>query len=160
MVLGLVLVTTYQLKNPWIALYGALAFALDASLVQPNKKNWAFATLSLLGTVVFFSVWEYPLMVTFPENPLILYLCLPTLGLLFLRIVITSSIESTGDQGSEKLSPDRVRAGMVIIMILTLQGLARGEPGFIEAISLWATLGGLAIGTVFLVLPSLVKMEN
>lgn len=142
---GLVIWAVYSTHNPWFGAVGALAFFLDGVLIQPVKKQWLFA-LVCLGTMVVYMVdhevsWWH--MVS--AHSLLEWLALLALFVFALNLILLKKVHSRGDADQNKLNLERVKAGMGIGILATLQGLAHMS----EVILLVATIGGLCIGIAF-----------
>lgn len=58
----------------------------------------------------------------------------------------TRRLESVCDARGEPLEPQRVRAGMAVVLALALSGLIHGDPGVRSAAFLWAAFVGPLLG--------------
>lgn len=145
MITALVIWAVYSGDNPWFGAVAALAFFLDGVLVHPVKKQWLFA-LICLGTMVVYIVdhdvaWWHIV----SADSLIEWLALLALFVFTLNLLLLKKVHCRGDADQNRLSLERVKAGMVVGILATLQGLDQ-MPGVILLV---ATIGGLCIGIAF-----------
>lgn len=141
----LVIWTVYANQSPWFGAVAALAFLFDASLKHPHRKQLLFAVLCL-GTMVVYVVdhdvnwlsWQ-------PPDSLLQWLAIAMSVLLVLNLLHLKKVHSRGDVSGKRLSPERVKAGMVIGLLACLQGLNQMP----QVILLVATIAGLCLGIAF-----------
>ncbi len=144
----LTVVTAHLTDCPLLGAVGALAFVFDAILRAPERRQWLFASLCLLGPVVgwFFLTNRYfdshlaaPIG---PEAWLVAFISI-IYTVSYLR---TTAVESVGDITGVTLSLTRVRAGMFVGLLVPAQALLLGSKGLIIASAVWATLAGVGVG--------------
>jgi hypothetical protein len=141
----LVIWTIYANQSPWFGAVAALAFVFDASLKHPHRKQLLYALLCL-GTMVVYIVdhdvnwlsWQAP-------NSLLQWLAIAMSLLLVLNMMRLKKVHSRGDVSGKRLSPERVKAGMVVALLACLQGLGQVP----QVILLVATIAGLCLGIAF-----------
>ena len=63
-----------------------------------------------------------------------------------ITILVTRRLTSVGDHDGELLVPNRVRAGMWVVLLLAGANLAQGSPLAAKGVALWSVLGGVALG--------------
>lgn len=144
-VLVLVIWTVYHTASPWFGAVGAFAFLLDATLKKPVKRHVPFA-LICLGAMVVYTVdhdveW---LDITAPHR-LPEWLGVLALVLFSLNLVLLRKVHSRGDVGDARLDVERVKGGMAVAVLATLQGLDTMP----DVALLAATIGGLCLGIAF-----------
>ncbi len=134
--------SVYAVPSPLMGLAGAVAFGFDAVLRDPVKHQWIFAACCLAATA--FAVYlggstaHVPAMTTTTS----LILLLIVLSYLF-TIALTREIASPGDVTGH-LSPARVRAGMLVGVLVPLQALFNPD-AFSSAGLIWATVAGVSL---------------
>ena len=132
---------------PGLGLIGALAFGLDACLKERLRHQWIFAGLCLALT--WFCLGRQGLS-WFPESPPataagLLLMVGVGYGLTMRR---TRAVTSVADATGRPLSSARVRAGMVVGLLVGLQALTRGQTGLEAAALVWAALAGVSLGAL------------
>lgn len=128
------------------AVPGVIAFALDALLPVPDRKQWLFAALSaVIGAAAFVTAAGTPPALTLPGigHALIVLAA----ALLFVPVIRrTGHSRITGEITGEPLPPVRVQAGQVyIIFFLIYVVLWRGDAAVIGLLPVSLTLIGLAL---------------
>jgi len=140
-----------------VGLLTAGAFALDATLSEPNRRQWGFAALALAMTGV--------LAVQGAEGN-----TPPTMGgeagragvgsgeqvavaavlmALYLRAVWrTRHLVSVGDATGIPLDPVRVRWGMVLALLVGIQAAFAGAGGLTAAAFVWAAVAGVGLSAI------------
>jgi hypothetical protein len=141
----LVIWTIYATQSPWFGAVAALAFVMDASMKGPQRKQLLFAALCIGTMVVYIVDYDVSWLSLQPPNSLLQWLAIATSLLLGLNLLLMKKVHSRGDVGDRRLSPDRVKAGMVIALLACLQGLADMP----QVILLLATIAGLCLGMAF-----------
>lgn len=137
--------TIYATRSPLLGAVAALAFALDATLRDPLRRQWIFVALCLAGAVSW-SGWigagTIPLATSKPAraSPLAAISLLYAISYLRKR-----RIEAVGDVTDVTLTLSRVRAGMLIGLLVAAQALASGSPGALDSSAVWATLAGVGL---------------
>ncbi len=141
----LVIWTVYSSQSPWFGAVGALTFFLDGILYKPVKRQWWFA-LICFGTMVVYIVdhdvewWG----IVAPDS-LLKWLAILAMLVFCLHVMLLKKIHSRGDIGRSRLDLRRVKAGVAVAVLATLQGL-EAMP---HVILLVATIGGLCLGIAF-----------
>jgi len=145
MVTLLVIWAVYASQSPWFGAVAALAFFLDGVLKKPCKRQWLFS-LICFGSMVVYTVdhavtwWR-----VFVPDTLLEWLAVLAALLFFLHLLVVKKVDSTDDVKHERLELGRVKAGMAIGILATLQGLETMP----QVILLVASIGGLCIGITF-----------
>ena len=139
---GLVVWTVYASRCPWFGAVAALAFFLDGVLKKPKKRQWLFSLVCMGSMVVFIVDHDVVWWPVFVPDSLMEWVAVLVLLLFSMNLLLLKKIHSKGDNGHERLEPDRVKAGMAIGMLATLQGLDHMS----QVILLVASIGGLCIG--------------
>jgi hypothetical protein len=145
-VCALTLWTAHVTQSPLLSLLGALAFGFDAALRDRLRRQWFFAGLCL-GAVLWAFVLGNGLIWLRLWGPVTSYWPVAVIGAVYLFAYLRArSVASVGDASGTRLSPARVRAGMVIGLLVPAQSLAAGPAELSSA--LWATLAGVGVGSV------------
>lgn len=135
----------YLTGNPGFGLVAAMAFVLDAVLSRPLRRQWIFAAVCLLGTLVFFRLSKVDSLMPSPVHAGVILL----LGAVSLAYVVTllrtRNVESRGDVTGVRLAASRVRAGMFVALLVAWQALLFEEQGLAHAVVVWSALGGVAV---------------
>ena len=138
----LVVWAIYASACPWLGAVAALAFFLDGVLKKPLKRQWLFASISFGAMVVFMVDHDVVWWRVFVPDSLLEWLSVMALLLFSMYLLMLKKVHAKGDVGQERLELERVRAGMAIGVLATLQGL----DAMPATILLVATIGGLCIG--------------
>jgi hypothetical protein len=140
----LVLVVMYVTGNPFFGVVAALAFAADAVMRAPLPRQWIFAIVCLAGagaSAVLLDV-EIPA----PSYTISIVTLLLAIGVAYLVTMwLTRNLRSCGDVIGERLSSQRVRAGMLLALLAATQALVVDESGLAHAAITWATLAGVSL---------------
>jgi hypothetical protein len=141
----LVLLTVHFTQNPVLAAIAALAFALDALLSTPLRRQWVFVGLCLGGTVL----WQLTLGSAMQPRWRLdtgLGLLLATITAVYLATLLrTRVMRACGDVTTEPLSATRVRTGMLICLLVAAQGVVATQTGLAATAVLWASMAGVAL---------------
>ena len=147
-VTGLVFAVVYLTKSPLFGTVAALAFALDASLENPLRRQWVFGVLCLCGVGVSLTLLDVEIGApSFMSAGVAVLLVVITLAYL-VPLLQTRFLESRGDVTGDRLAVSRVRAGMLIALLVALQALSLGEPGLAHAPIVWMTMAGVSATAV------------
>jgi hypothetical protein len=142
---GLTITLVYVAKMPLVGISAALSFALDAVLHNPLRRQWLFAGLCLAAVGVWFALNG----AASPEWPVItrgIIVLLAAVTVLFAAVIVmTRKLNSKADVTGVCLSVSRVRAGMLIALLVALQSILLGQPGLFLAAPIWASLAGVAV---------------
>lgn len=141
----LVIWTVYATPSPWFGAVAALAFFLDGVLRKPCKRQWLFALIcggSMVVYIVDHDVTWWPL---FVPDTLLKWLAVLASVLFFLHLMLLKRVDFRDDLKHEPLDRARVKAGMVVGILATLQGL-QSMPQVILPV---AAIAGLCIGISF-----------
>jgi len=141
---GLAIAIMYLTKSPLFGLVAALAFALDAVLQDALRRQWLFAVscLSVAGTwfVRYGSGSDAESGLSAGISVLLAVVALAYAATVLLLRVMESVADSTGD----RLSVSRVRAGMLIALLVASMAFPLGQPGLTVTAVVWASLTGVA----------------
>lgn len=145
LVLGLVLATAWITRSPVLPVVAAVAFALDASLVDGTRRQLAFAVLALIGAAVALGVVD-----SGTESHTLPVATGALIGIVSvgfgIAIARTRRVSSVADATGQPLSVNRVRAGMFIGLLVAVQAALVGTEGLALSALVWATLAGVAVG--------------
>ena len=143
----IVLWAVFSLDSPLLGMVAALAFAFDAVLRDPQRRQLVFAGLCIGDAGLWLSQHELQVLDLRTLDPSLLWVAgIVSLGFV-VSIVRTRNILSVGDATGEALSPSRVRAGMVIGLLAALPSLLLGPDGIETAALVWATLAAIPLGS-------------
>jgi len=142
---ALVIWAVYASGNPWFGAVAALAFFLDGMLVNPVKKQWLYSLICLGAMVVYVVDHDVPWWHVVSADSLLEWMARLALFIFALHLLLMKKVHSRGDVDQNKLQLERVKAGMAIGILATLQGLDQMP----DVILLVTTIGGLCIGIAF-----------
>ncbi|UCG85464.1 MAG: hypothetical protein JSW71_16235 [Gemmatimonadota bacterium] len=146
---GLAIAVVYVTKSPLFGVVAALAFALDAVLRSAIRRQWLFSVACLVVAATWFAHYGFGPAVS-PGMGVRMIGFLVVVALAFaVAISLTRTVESRADVGGDRLSVSRVRAGMLIALLVALLAFLLGRPGFALTAAVWASLAGVA-GTALL----------
>ena len=145
LVVAMTILVVYTTRSPLLGLVGALAFLFDSAMHNTLRRQLPFAALCLTGTGVF--VAQNGLGVGDQGTLASLHVWqVGIVGVAYaVTILQTRRVESLGDVTGNVLSVSRVRAGMLIGLLIPLQALMLGTTGFETAALIWATLAGVVV---------------
>lgn len=144
----LVIWASYTLGSPILAAIAALAFILDSRLEGPERNQWPFAVACFSATVIL--VVQQGFNVALPGMPSTNEALISPLVLLafLLAIVSMKSVVAPGDIDGKPLVLTRVRAGMIIVLLIAATFLF-SHPGQMGTTALLvATMAGIPAGVV------------
>lgn len=141
----LVIWTVYSSKSPWFGAVGALTFFLDGILYKPVKRQWWFALICFGSMVVYIVDHDVEWWGIVVPDSLLKWLAILAMLVFCLHVMLLKKIHSRGDIGNARLDLRRVKAGVAVAVVATLQGL-EAMP---HVILLVATIGGLCLGIAF-----------
>jgi hypothetical protein len=141
----LVIWTVYSSESPWFGAVGALTFFLDGILYKPAKRQWWFALICLGSMVVYIVDHDAAWWGIIVPDSLLKWLAILVSLIFCLNLALLKKIHSRGDTDHVRLDLRRVKAGMAIGVLATLQGLEEMP----HVIMLVATIGGLCLGIAF-----------
>lgn len=140
--------------SPAVGVVAALAFGLDAWLPEGRRRQWGFAALSLVMVAALAGsaseqdrVISSPMVVDVPGARILVGAVFVT-ALVLLGSLTTRVLRSTCDATSEPLSFARVRWGIVIALLMGVQGLFLGEGGARATALVWACLAGVGLSGI------------
>lgn len=138
---------TFAASFPGVALTGALAFGLDASMAERARRQWIYSGICLAAAGVCLNREGLPgLSESLPATAAGLLLLLGLgYGLTMWR---TRSVASLADVTGKLLSSARARAGMAVGFLVGLQSLTRGLAGLEAAALVWAAVAGVSLGAL------------
>ncbi|RPH95016.1 MAG: hypothetical protein EHM68_13215 [Lysobacterales bacterium] len=135
----------YWSDSPLFGGVAALAFLLDGSLKDPQRRQWVFALLCLGAMVVYMVDHDVGLGQLGAPDSLFEWLSVLFLLMFALNIVLTRKISARGDVSNRPLDLHRVRGGMVVGLLAALQGVDRPEGVSVIV----AAIAGICIGMAF-----------
>ena len=130
-----------------LALVGALAFGLDASMKERFRRHWIFAVICLVAGGLSLDrqgQWWFPESLSATAAGLLLIVAVAYGVTMWRTRRVTSPADVTGMQ----LSSARVLAGMAVGLLAGLQALARGQAGLEAAALVWAVLASVPLGAL------------
>lgn len=145
LVILLVIWTVYSCQSPWFAAVAGLAFLLDATLKDPLRRQLLFALLSFGTMVVYIVDHDVAWLDLHAPHTLLQWLAIAACLLFALNLALLKKVHSRAEASGKRLSPDRVKAGIVVALMACLQGLD-SMPQFVLLV---ATIGGLCLGIAF-----------
>ena len=136
----------FEYDTPLIAAVAALAFILDTRLDAGENRQWPFAILCL--SVFMILAFQFGLNFEMPELPKSAndYIVPFVLVAFMLAIFFVKSVNAPGDIDGVPLSLSRVKAGMLVALLLTLVLCFTKEDSVRQAPLLIATLAGIPVG--------------
>jgi len=144
-VLVLALAAGWIVVSPGVAVAAAVAFALDAFLENPIRRQLVFAALALACAVAI----RFEPAVTGQDWTLVAGGLVAVVSVAFgFAIARTKAVRSVGDATGVPLSLERVRAGMFVGLLVAVAALAPGPDGLHVSALVWATLAGVAVGAI------------
>jgi len=141
----LVIWTVYSSQSPWFGAVAALTFFLDGILYKPVKRQWWFALICFGSMVVYIVDHDVEWWGVVAPDSLLKWLAILAILVFCLHVMLLKKIHSRGDVGHARLDLRRVKAGVAVAVLATLQGL-EAMP---QVILLVATIGGLCLGIAF-----------
>ncbi len=140
--------------SPAVGVVAALAFGLDAWLPDGRRRQWGFAALCLVmvaalagGAAEQDRVVSSPIVVDVP-GAWILVGALVVATLVLHGSLTVRALRSTCDATGDPLSVDRVRWGVVVALLIGVQGLFLGEGGARSTALVWASLTGAGLSGI------------
>lgn len=144
-VCALTLWSAYVTDSPLVAVVGAIAFGFDASLPRPLRRQWWFAGLCLVGAVLWIVLGYGPVELQLPASESG-YWAVALITLVYaVAYFRTRRLSSVGDKSGVPLSLGRVRAGMVVGLLLPAQAPLTDDAKLASA--LWATLAAVGVSS-------------
>lgn len=147
MVLGLSVWVAFSLGQPLFSAAAAAAFLVDASLPKGQRRQFLAALVASAATVaILFSDSNGGLTVAaLPVTDLVL---LGAVAVAYLVVLLTQSEPSSiGDVGGNRLESARVRAGMLLGLVIALQGFVTTHvSGYGIDPWIWCALTGVSLG--------------
>lgn len=136
-------------RNPIPAILTALAFVLDLVLPPRLLRQGEFAVLMLAGAGYAIMTSRLAGPGTAPEEPAGLpWVLLGLAGIYIGMIVFRRRIDTVADLTGEPLDLDRVKAGMMVGVLVAVTGLVPIGEGLAQSALVWATLAGVVIGAM------------
>ena len=135
--------------NPGIGALTALAFLIDGWLDSENRRQWIFAALALIATIIAMVTSA----ATWPEGGF----SWPALGialglsLLLLPVILrTPPITSKCDRTGKRLDSLRVQAGQALAALAGIEiAFWGGMAGLWQSFPLWAVILGVSLYRLF-----------
>lgn len=141
----LVIVSIYSSQCPWLGGVAALAFFLDGILHKPVKRQWLYALICFIAMVVYMVDHDVAWWIIVVPDSLLEWVAVLSLLLFSLNLVLLRKVHSRGDVDQVRLDLQRVKAGMGIGILATLQGLEVMP----QVALLVVTVSGLCLGAAF-----------
>lgn len=136
----------WEFQAPLIGAVGALAFAFDALLKDGARSQLVFAAL-LLGLGIFIASEQGFAFAALPApGSTIEWAAVATVVLFGFAALTTRRVTALGDRSGTALDVTRVRAGMLVGLILAAVFLPGGPVGAEASALVWASLAGIGIG--------------
>jgi hypothetical protein len=136
-------VIAYSAHSAILALVVTIAFGLDAALAPRLSRQWIFAGLSSVAVILIaLSAEGSP-----PAVPDRMHLLLGGVAGAYVAVLLaTRTVRAHADLTDEPLSLSRVRAGMLLGLLVAMTGLFAGNHPLERSTVLWAVLLGVTIG--------------
>lgn len=136
-------------QNPVPAILAALGFLLDAVLPPRLLRQWLFAGLVLGVSAYAIVTSRLAAPGSAPEEPAWLpWVLLGVAGIYIGMIVVRRRIDVVADLSGEPLDLDRVKAGLMVGVLVAVTGLVPIGHGLEQSALVWATLAGVVLGAV------------
>ncbi len=129
--------------SPIFGLLSTIVFLFDAKLIDGQKFQLIFASLSLFLSIIFFTINNQVFVLP-------IFSTLQLLSILIIAIVFafisyfTKDVKSKGDKNNEPLSLSRIRAAQIFILFSVLL-MSFVEIGLTAMIPVWCVLLGVII---------------
>lgn len=136
----------WAFQAPWIGAVGAIAFVFDALLKDGAKSQLVFAALMLAVGVFVASEQGFALPAMPAPGSASEWATVGAVVLFGFAALMTRKVASLGDRSGAALDLARVRAGMLIALILALVFLPGGPAGVEASALVWASLAGIGLG--------------
>jgi chromate transport protein ChrA len=144
-VTALVIWTMVDLQNPFAGVAGALAFLLDARLAEPNQRQWPFASVCLAAVIIHVLLTGSDnLGATWLPEPQYVIAGVTLLAFLVYALSLRT-VSSLGDVGGLVLNVGRVRGGMLVVWLLTLQASLQAPDAVQIVVPLLAVMAGVVL---------------
>jgi len=144
-VAALTLGTMYATRSPLLGAVAALAFAFDATLGDPLRRQWVFGALCLAGGILWAAWFGSGIGDLVTPTGVSAWLVAASSVLYAVSYFRTRRVEAVGDVSGVTLATSRVRAGMFIALLVAAQALTIGPTGTVDSSAVWATLAGVGI---------------
>ena len=129
--------------SPIFGFLAAIVFLFDAKLIDGQKFQLIFASLSLFLSIIFFTINNQVFLLP-------IFSMLQLLSILIIAIVFavisyfTKDVKSKGDKNNEPLSLSRIKAAQIFILFSALL-MSFVEIGLTAMIPVWCVLLGVII---------------
>lgn len=159
LILGLGGWLTWQ-RNWMYGLMTAVAFLLDARLSPPHSRHSLFAGVALL--VTFSALIFGGSLLGQGELSLPTALALLAASALFVPVIVASrALRTLSDETPKPLNPRRVQAAQVLALLTAIQVAGwDGVPGVASLMPLWATILGVSLYRLFVVVYRILPFAN
>ena len=129
--------------SPIFGLLSAIVFLFDAKLIDGQKFQVIFASLSLFVSIIFFTINNKVFVL--PNFSMLQLLSILIIAIVFVFIsYFTKDVKSKGDRNNEPLSLSRVRAAQIFVLFSVLL-MSFVEIGLTAMIPVWCVLSGVII---------------
>ena len=134
--------------SPIFGLLSAIVFLFDAKLIDGQKFQLIFASLSLFLSIIFFTINNKVFVLPIFSMLQLLGILAITIGFLFIPYY-TKTVKSKGDQNDKPLSVSRIRAGQIFALFSVLL-VSFFEFGITAMIPVWCALAGVITHRILL----------
>ncbi len=147
LVLALTVWAAFSLGQPLLPFVGALAFALDATLADRCRPQWLPAAACVAAGVLMTVQAEQPLRLGDFDAPGLAFLAATAVayGVATWR---SGTLHSVCDVTGVPLAPVRVRAGMLVALLVAAQAVATDGAAALTASTIWASLVAVPLGRI------------
>ena len=129
--------------SPIFGFLAAIVFLFDTKLINGQKFQLIFASLSLLLSIIFFTINNQVFVL--PIFSMIQLLSILIIAIVFALIsYFTKDVKSKGDKNNEPLSLSRIKAAQIFILFSVLL-TSFVEIGLTAMIPVWCGLSGVII---------------
>lgn len=145
LVFALTVWAAFSLGQPLLVLVGALAFALDAALEEGCRPQWLPAVGCIAVAVLMFVRGEYPLRPGSFDAVELAFLVVTAVAY-GIAIWRSAPLRSICDVTGVPLEPIRVRAGMIVGLLVAVQAVVTDGAGALTASTIWASIVAVPVG--------------
>ncbi len=141
----LVFALVYLTGNPVLGFVAAIAFVFDAVLSEPLRRQGIFAALCVLGAAVFLGSSEAVSLVPSQIHAGVVLLLAGVTLAYAVTLLLTRAVTSRGDATGTRLIASRVRAGMLVALLVSWQAFLFEDQGLGHGVVVWSAMGGVAL---------------
>ena len=129
--------------SPIFGLLSAIVFLFDTKLIDGQKFQLIFASLSLFLSIIFFTINNKVFVLPIFSMLQLLSILIITIVFAFISY-FTKNVKSKGDRNNEPLSLSRIRTAQIFILFSVLL-MSFVEIGLTAMIPVWCVLSGVII---------------